>query len=170
MFGRVTTLGLLALSFWIGDEARASSDCIRFPKEARTFLAPLHGSWRGLANPTPLGRMPYDMDFRQVSEIRAQGKSPTNGVAVHTWDFWYSDDGKLMLDFHTTFGNSHAKGLCVTQIGLERGYLFSGDPSIPLNIWIKVTQRQSDLIFDASIYLHDRPHVTIKSRRDLPAH
>ena len=166
MFGRATTLGLLALAFGIGDKAHASSDCIRFSEDARTFLAPLRGSWRGLADPTPLGRLPYDMNFNQVSETKTQGKSPTNGVAVHTWDFWYTDGGMLMLDFHTTFGNSRAEGLCVTQTDVERGYLFSGGPSVPLEIWIKVTQRQSDLTFDASIHLYDRPHVTITSRRD----
>lgn len=166
MFGRATTLGLLALTFGIGAGGRASTDCIRFSEEARTFLAPLHGSWSGIADPTPLGRLPYDMDFTQVSETKTQGKSPTNGVAVHTWDFWYSIDGKLMLDFHTTFGNSRAEGLCVRQTDGERGYLFSGDPSVPLDIWIKVIQRQSDLLFDASIHLNDRLHVTITSRRD----
>ena len=166
MFGRATTLGLLALNFGIGDEAHASPDCIRFSEEARTFLAPLHGSWSGLADPTPLGRMPYDLDFSQVSVTKTQGKSPTNGVAVHTWDFWYTDGGKLMLDFHTTFGNSHAKGLCVTQIDTELGNLFSGQPSGPLDVWIKVTQRQSDFVFDASIHLDGKPHVAITSRRE----
>lgn len=166
MFGRVTTLGFFVFTFGIGEGARASPDCIRFSEEARTFLAPLHGSWSGLADPTPLGRMPYDLDFSQVSETKTQGQSPTNGVAVHTWDFWYSDGGMLMLDFHTTFGNSRADGLCVTQTDVERGYLFSADPSGPLEIWTKVTQTQSDFIFEASIHLHGKPHVAITSRRE----
>ena len=166
MFGTFTALGLLSLIFGNGEETHAPSDCIRFSEEARQFLAPLHGSWRGFADPTPLGKIDYNIDFNQISETITQGKSPTNGVAIHTWDFWYTDAGMLMLDFHTTFGNSHAKGLCVTQTDVERGYLFSGQPSVPLDIWIKVTQEQSGLIFDASIYLDDKLHVAIASRRE----
>ncbi|MEM8690847.1 MAG: hypothetical protein AAGG57_03100 [Pseudomonadota bacterium] len=166
MFGTVTTIGLLTLIFGNEEETHAQSTCIRFSEENRQFLAPLNGSLRGSADPTPLGKMPYNIDFKKTSEIKTQGKSPTNGVAVHTWDFWYTDGGILMLDFHTTFGNSHAKGLCVTLTDAERGYLFSGQPSVPLDIWIKVTHRQSDFIFDASIYLHGKPHVAITSHRE----
>ena len=167
MLGRITTLCLLISNLGIGDEVRANSDCIRFSDGARRFLTPLHGSWNGFAELTPLGKMPYDVTFTSLSKSLVQGKSPTNGTAVHTWDFWYTDGGELMLGFHTTFGSSNAAGFCVTQTDADKGYLFSQNNSKDVAIWVNITDVKGIWTFNARIYINDKPHVIISSQRSI---
>ena len=155
---------LTSLYFFVFESktiAEAPNKCLTIEKSARQFLDKLPGKWIGAAPKTPLGKLPYNLEFKTISNNSVQGKSETNGQAIHTWTFQLSQNNKLILDFHSTFGNSHAKGLCVTQIDPKKGFLFSKGSPNSLKLWVGEFSMSSNHFWQADILLRDQSHVTI---------
>ena len=84
---------------------------------------------------------------------------------MHTWSFRSSARGTLHLDFHSTFGNSHAKGLCVVQADPIRGWLFALGQPETLRVWIGLSTHGARHTWRAEIGLRGRPHVGIEATR-----
>ena len=136
----------------------ACTECIKIEVEPSVFLKSLNGKWQGYANRTPIGKVSYDLNFRNVEKKRIKGTSFTNGQAIHTWVFTSEAEGRHFLDFHSTFGDSWAKGLCITQVDEKKGYLFSnGNPS-HLKLWFNPIVKDEIKI---EIFLGNKPHVSI---------
>eukprot|EP00439_Symbiodinium_sp_Y106_P053100 s2835_g7.t1 len=137
------------------------------------FLQALPGSWEGFAVQTPLGRMPYNLDFRVLDDRSVKGVSPTNGVAVHTWSFKESQDKEglpqLSLNFHSTFGNSFATGLVATSVDADKGMKFSGGQPEKLEVWVRLDSTLSQETWQAEILLDGNPHVSISALRPKKA-
>ena len=137
------------------------------------FLQALPGSWEGFAVQTPLGRMPYNLDFRVLDDRSVKGVSPTNGVAVHTWSFKESQDKEglpqLSLNFHSTFGNSFATGLVATSVDADKGMKFSGGQPEKLEVWVRLGSTLSQETWQAEILLDGNPHVSISALRPKKA-
>lgn len=126
--------------------------------ESSVFLESLTGKWQGYAIRTPIGKVSYDLNFKPLEKNKIKGTSYTNGQAIHTWVFESGKDGQLLLDFHSTFGDSWAKDLCVTQVDKVKGYLFSNGNPPQLKVWINHAIKDKIQI---EIFLWDRPHVSI---------
>ncbi len=132
--------------------------CVKMETESSIFLESLSGQWQGYAMRTPIGKVTYDLNFRMLEKNKIKGTSYTNGRAIHTWVIASGAEGQLVLDFHSTFGDSWAKGLCVTQVDEKKGYLFSHGNPFQLKVWINHTANDKMLI---EIFLRDQPHVSI---------
>lgn len=141
--------------------------CIDVKVAGAALLEALAGAWKGSAHRTPLGPVPYDIEFVKAGSQAVRGRSTTNGQAVHSWSLALAPDGTMGLDFHTTFGNSHAKGLCVTRRFADGGLLFSGGRPVHLQVRLHVASDDPDRLH-ARIALRGRPHVAITARRTPP--
>lgn len=113
---------------------------------------------------TPLGAMPYTLAFERLDADTVRGRSDTNGQAVHTWVFRRSAAGALTLDFHTTFGDSHAKGLCVVRVDADKGLRFAGGRPSALQVWVRPASSARSA-WEADVVLRDQPHVRIVAER-----
>ena len=74
------------------------------PIDAGGFLRRLAGSWEGRAVQTPVGPIPYHLDFRWVSGSCVSGTADT-GNSRHTWKFC-ADGGKLAVTFLSDFAGN----------------------------------------------------------------
>ena len=132
--------------------------CLKMEFESSSFLESLKGEWEGYAVTTPIGKVSYDLNFKTIEKNKIKGTSYTNGRAIHTWVFTTGVEGQHFLDFHSTFGDSWAKGLCATQVDATKGYLFSnGNPSY-LKLWFNPITKDE---IEIEILLRDKPHVSI---------
>lgn len=156
---------VLVLPFGFRPKITHSIPCVNLGTNSTQFLKSLVGKWQGTAIRTPLGKMPYHIEFKSLAKNVVKGKSNTNGQAIHTWIFRRSSDNTLSLDFHSTFGNSWAQGLCVTKVDPIKGLLFSGGKPMALKVWVKSTNNASRNIWQAEILLRDTPHVNITAQQ-----
>ena len=145
----------------INVEPPETVDCLRLKAEGTSFLTNLRGAWEGATTQSPIGQVPYEIEFENVERGIVRGRSYTNGAAIHTWSFRSGDRGLMVLDFHSTFGDSHAKDLCLTKTHDEKGYLFSGGVPEFLKVWTRISSVQDRQIWEADILLYDKPHVKI---------
>lgn len=142
---------------------QSETNCLQLQSEGSRFLKSLPGSWEGSAPFTPLGKLPYNIEFNKSGDDKVIGKSFTNGQAVHTWTFSLTGRNALTLDFHSTFGDSRAQNICVTKVDAEKGFYFSmGEPS-RLSLWIKV----AGSTWKSKILLSGKSHVTIEADRPV---
>ena len=153
---------LVCLTLTIGLGDAPCCRCVKMEVESSVFLASLVGRWQGYAIRTPIGKISYDLNFRALETNKVNGTSYTNGLAIHTWIFEYGADGRLLLDFHSTFGDSWAENLCVTQVDEIKGYLFSNGKPSHLQVWINHPVQDKMQI---EILLRDQPHVSIVTTR-----
>ncbi|MEL6347769.1 MAG: hypothetical protein AAFV53_31985 [Myxococcota bacterium] len=130
-------------------------------------MTQLPGRWHGTAILTPLGELPYDLDFQLLDDGSVRGVSRTNGRAMHTWRFRRTPSGALILDFHSTFGDSGASGLRATQFDPSRGIRFAGGRPAHLSLWIRTFDEGGVAHWQAEIFLRDQPHVTIHATRPV---
>lgn len=126
--------------------------------ESSVFLELLKGKWQGYAIRTPIGKVSYDLNFRMLKKNKIKGTSYTDGRAIHTWIFESGVNGQLILDFHSTFGDSWAKDLYVTQVDEIKGYLFTNGAPSQLKVWINHLVKDE---LHIEILLWDQPHVRI---------
>ena len=132
--------------------------CLELEVEPFIFFESIKGKWEGYAITSPIGKVSYDLQFKMLGKNTIKGTSYTNGLVVHTWIFKYGSPRQIVLDFHSTFGDSWAKGLCVVQEDKGKGYLFAnGNPS-HLKVWIDPLAKNGIKI---KIFLNDKPHVNI---------
>ena len=122
------------------------------------FLSSLVGKWKGHAVRTPIGKISYNLNFKILEKNKIKGTSYTNGQAVHTWIFQSGIESQLTLDFHSTFGDSWARGLSVTEVDKDKGYLFSNGKPSHLKVWVNLTV-EDEIQFE--IFLWIKPHVSI---------
>ncbi|OJJ19863.1 hypothetical protein BKI52_15390 [marine bacterium AO1-C] len=156
---------VVVLLFGFNSKTPNPIPCVNLGTNGVQFLKSLVGKWQGTAISTPLGQMPYDLEFKSLAKNVVKGESNTNGQVIHTWIFRLSSDNTLSLDFHSTFGNSWAQGLCVTKVDPVKGLLFSDGKPVALKVWVKSTSDASHNIWQAEILLRDMPHVDITAQR-----
>ena len=142
------------------------NECVKMKTEQTSvFLESLTGKWQGHAIRTPIGKVSYDLRIKTLEKNKIKGTSYTNGQAIHTWIFELGSEDQLILDFHSTLGDSWAKGLCVTKLDKNKGYLFTnGEPS-HLKVWVNNTVKDKIQI---EIFLRDKPHVSIVTSKVKP--
>ena len=131
------------------------------PTLEAAFLHRLIGSWQGPAEQTPIGPVPYDIEFSRMDDGAVYGVAELD-VALHHWRFLIVD-GHLRFRFLSTFrGNKrpmwlYAESLTATAArfqGRDRDHLVVG-----------VEPREQELKLD--IFLHGKPHVSIRLKRVL---
>ena len=137
--------------------------CLELEVEPFVFFESLIGKWEGYAITTPIGKVSYDLQFKMLGKHTLKGTSYTNGMAIHTWIFKSDTQGQIVLDFHSTFGDSWAKGLCAAQVDQKKGYLFANGHPSHLKVWVNPLVKDE---IQFRIFLNDKPHVSIVVSRD----
>jgi hypothetical protein len=120
------------------------------------FLDKLLGSWNGRAVLTPVGALPYDLDFARTEGGAVAGTADP-GAALHHWRF-FMVNGQLRLRFLSTFrGNTRPTWLYAEQAS-PAGAFFRGRDLAHLTVKIKWEANQLRI----DIFLQDSPHVSIR--------
>ncbi len=120
------------------------------------FLQNLIGTWKGRADRTPMGPLPYDIVFAPIQGGAVAGTADP-GAALHHWRFFIAN-GQLRLRFLSTFrGNTNPTWLYTEEVSSVGAFFRGRDLD---HLTVKLELRANDLRID--IFLHDAPHVSIR--------
>ncbi|MBT3048027.1 MAG: hypothetical protein G8D61_21440 [gamma proteobacterium symbiont of Ctena orbiculata] len=141
--------------------AAAWAQCQQGP-ETRLFFDSISGAWQGEAVTTPVGTLPYDIDFKQRGPFRIYGEADP-GAAIHHWDF-YCESGELRLRFLSTFGGNRDP-LLLESIGIttEEIHFKAREPD-----FLEVKVRFGDRFSVFEVLHHGERHVLIELTRSRP--
>lgn len=133
------------------------------PSETKGFLSAVEGHWRGRAVVTPVGPLPYDIDFQHTAANTVKGAADP-GAAIHHWLF--SAQGEtLRLRFLTTFeGNTKPIFLTAATRAGNR-FVFNAEHRVDLTV--SVTPDPETIIIE--VLLRGDAHILIKLRRTASA-
>ncbi|MET0070519.1 MAG: hypothetical protein ABW096_10795 [Candidatus Thiodiazotropha sp.] len=153
--------GLLLILLAALVNAAAWAQCQQGP-ETRLFFDSLSGAWQGEAVTTPVGTLPYDIDFKQRGPYWIYGEADP-GAAIHHWDF-YCGNGELRLRFLTTFGGNRDP-LLLESIGIttEEIHFKAREPD-----FLEVKVRFGDRFSVFEVLHHGERHVLIELTRSRP--
>ena len=138
----------------------ASSGCKRDtekPNLYSDFFNSLLGNWKGCAIKTPVGPRPYDLHFQRNQQGQLNGIADPGPASDHHWSYQFKGN-VLWLQFLSTFrGNK-------TPVWLSA--MASDGPTVRVRSKnsgkLKVEVTIIDNTQNIEIFLHDKPHVSIR--------
>ncbi len=120
------------------------------------FLERLLGSWRVSDMQTPIGSVPYDIEFSRMDDGAVYGVADP-GAAFHHWRFLVVD-GHLRLRFLSTFRGNRRPFWLYAESLTETAARFRGRDLDHLAVRVEPGERALKL----EIFLRDQPHVSIR--------
>lgn len=124
------------------------------------FLASLVGEWVGTATTTPVGPLPYDLDFSRRADGSVEGAA-NPGAAIHTWTF-YRQGAHLRLRFLSTFRGNRDPILLTAEGETDEGAMvFQAERPPFLRVQVKIGVAKATM----QVLHHDRLHVEIHLSR-----
>lgn len=127
------------------------------PNQYSDFFQSLHGNWKGCAIKTPVGPRPYDLHFLPNEQGYLNGKADPGPVSDHHWSYQLEGD-VLWLKFISTFrGNEIPTWLSAVR---KNGPTITFRSKKVRKLKVEVTVNDNTQNID--IYLHNKPHVSIR--------
>ncbi len=133
------------------------------PSEIQGFLSAVEGHWRGRAVDTPVGPLPYHIDFQRTDANAVKGAA-NPGAALHHWLF--SAQGKtLRLRFLTTFDGNTKPMFLTAATRTGNRFVFHAEHRDDLTVSVTPDPEAIDI----EVLLRGDAHVLIKLRRTASA-
>lgn len=113
------------------------------------------GSWQATAVRTPFGRLPYNLEFRELTGRPCTlGCSVSQKTAGSPWTFTPRSETTMRAVYIYAMREDSHRGLKFSR----------GHPNF-LEVWIRHAAEQGQEIWQAEIGLRGAPHVRVAARR-----
>lgn len=138
----------------------ASSSC-KHPVEAHNpysdFFRSLQGNWKGCAIKTPVGPRPYDLHLQRNQQGQLNGIADPGPVSDHHWS--YQLEGHVLwLQFLSTFRGNEIP-IWLSAVAKDGPTIrFRSKKVAKLKVEVTIINNTQNI----EIYLHDKPHVSIR--------
>lgn len=121
------------------------------------FFQSLQGNWKGCAIKTPVGPRPYDIHFEFDGSTNLNGLADPGPVSDHHWSYQLDND-VLWLKFISSFrGNIEPIWLSATE-NKGMAITFRSKKVQKLKVEVTIINNMQNI----EIYLHNKPHVSIR--------
>lgn len=149
----LTTSLLCVCCLLVNTSCRSDSSKISYAD----FIKNIQANWKGCAISTPVGPRPYDIHFVKAASGHVNGMADPGPVSNHHWSYQLEGD-VLWLRFLSTFrGNDQP--IWLSAIDQDKNtIIFRSKRVRKLRVEVSLIGKEHKI----EIYLHEKPHVSIR--------
>lgn len=124
------------------------------------FFQSLQGNWKGCADETPVGPRPYDIHFQFNKQGHLNGTARPGPVSDHHWSY-QMNGGVLWIKFLSTFRDNQVP-TWLSAVSIDGPMVtFRSNKVRKLKVEVTIIDNTQNI----EIYLHNKPHVSIRLAR-----